>query len=738
MADRTSLTRRWSIFLADELAPSALAADVFSGLLIYALEVLFVISFAALVFAGPLANQLPRALGLIVLGDAVLLVVIALLSSYPGSMGVAQDTPGAIVGVAAAAIAANASLGTEQQFGTVLMMVVLTTVLTGACFILLGIFKLGGLVRFLPYPVMGGFLAGTGWLLAKGGIGIMAEVPMGLDWLSAPVLLHWLPGAILGVIAFGSITFFHRSYLLLPLLALGGILFYGAAALMNVPVARLDADGWLVGSIPAGSLSHWPLSAPVLSQVDWTVLIGQIPNLTPALVISVVGLLLNSGGLELVIKKDIDLNRELVAAGIANVVAGPLGGLVGYPAISLSTLNVQMSGGKRLVGLLTALLIGATVLFGASFLAYIPKVLLGAVLVYLGVSLLVEWIFQAWFRFPRLDFAVIVVILGIIIFSGFLNGILVGLLMAIALFVVSYSRTSLVKSAVTGREHRSRVTHSRTEEQLLETHGDELYLLELQGYIFFGAANRIFDQVRQHIQATPGVRFVLLDFGRVSGLDSTGLLSFARMLQWLQGQQIILGLSCPGGRLREQFVRGGWRERPGSLHFFADSDHAVEWWENQILAGAPEKAAAPADLAAQLRAIVGAQANVEKIVPYLCREEFGAGEYLMRQGDEPDKIYFVESGRVTVQSEIPGRPHIRRDKIGPGHMVGELAFYLGIRRTAAVVVDEPSVIYSLSMQTLADIEKADPAAAAAFHRINVLLLSERAVKIIRALDALEP
>src|SRR3954451_4619535 len=82
-----------------KLHPAAIANSLFSGLLFYLLEIIFVISFTALIFSGPLASQLPRALGFILLGNAILVGLTALLSSYPGSIGVAQDTPGAVLGV---------------------------------------------------------------------------------------------------------------------------------------------------------------------------------------------------------------------------------------------------------------------------------------------------------------------------------------------------------------------------------------------------------------------------------------------------------------------------------------------------------------------------------------------------------------------------------------------------------------------------------------------------------------
>jgi sulfate permease, SulP family len=102
-------------------------------------------------------------------------------------------------------------------------------------------------------------------------------------------------------------------------------------------------------------------------------------------------------------------------------------------------------------------------------------------------------------------------------------------------------------------------------------------MLQLQGFVFFGTANSLFARVREQVQRSPvAIRFVLLDFTQVSGLDSTGLLSFARMWQWIQEQKMTLILTELNARVREQFARGGFKAEPDSLRFFADLDHGLQ------------------------------------------------------------------------------------------------------------------------------------------------------------------
>jgi SulP family sulfate permease len=582
----TCKRKRFTLRTTEVSRATAFATGLLSGLLIYLLEVIFVISFAALVFSGHLASQMPQALGFILVGNVVLVGVMALFSSYPGSVGVAQDTPGVVLGVVVAASVATLPRASEaQQFATVVTMIAITTLMTGALLLALGILKLGGLARFLPCPVMGGFLAGTGWLLAKGGLSITDSAPFGPEWIRAPTLAHWLPGAIFGVLIFISAARIRHVFTLPVLLISGTLLFYGVAGVAHISLRELNAAGWLVGSIPAVSQSRLPLSVGVFSQVNWLVVLRQIPNLTPVPLISVVALLLNAGGLELLIKRDINLNRELVVAGAGNLAAGALGGLVGYSAISLSTLNYTMTGGKRLVGLVAALLLGLTVWFGSAMVMYIPKLILGAVLVYLGVGLLLEWVYKAWFRFPKIDFLIIVSVMAVIMVSGFLNGVIFGLVLSMVQFIVSYSRVSIVTCALSGRDYRSLLTRSPQQHQMLESAGDQLYILKLQGFVFFGTANSLCERLRAQVHNSPSViHFVVLDFTQVSGLDSTGLLSFYRIWQWSQEQKIMLVLTGLNAGVRDQFTRGGFEEQPSSLRFFADLDHGVQWCEETIIA----------------------------------------------------------------------------------------------------------------------------------------------------------
>jgi len=737
----TSRMSKFSEWLAGEIRLSNLATSLAAGLLIYTLEIIIITSFGALIYSGDLSGFLAQGIGLIIVGDAIICALVAIFSSYSGSIAIGQDAPSAVLAAAAATIAASfsANTGQPEQYMTVAMMILVTTLVTGLVFLSLGIFKLGKLVRYLPYPVMGGFLAGTGWLLFIGGIGVMAD-QLEISTLLLPnVLIRWVPGLLLGVVLVYSSKRF-TSPLGMPLVLAGYVgLFYLTTWLAGIPVTNLQSEGWLLGSFPSDGIWSFPLSADVITLVDWSAITGLTLNLIPIVVVSVIALLLNANGLELTINRDLDLDHELKITGFANVAASLFGGIVGYHAVSLSSLNHTLTGGRRLPGLIAAFLLSLTVFLGAAVLSYLPKTMLGGLLVFLGLSMLIEWVYHAWFKFPKIDFAIILTILVVIAARGFLVGIAVGLIMTIILFVISYSQVNVAKYVLSGKSYRSRVNRTYRELEVLSLRGEQMVIIKLQGFIFFGTANNLFERVQmlfQQEQSFP-LKYIILDFEQVSGMDSTGLLSFSKMLKLAGEKSSVILLASLPSRLNQQFTKGGFVDKPVGLVVFPDLDRAVEWCENGILEAAAINIGKAETLYEQLSHVIPGSAALQRLIGYFDIQNVEPGEVIIRQGDDPDLIYFIESGQVTAQFESPGREPVRLETMQGGRAVGEIGFYLGSKRTAAVVVDVSSVIYSLSKERLGEIEKNDPEAASMFHQVIVHLLGERVVHLMNVVNALQ-
>jgi len=702
------------------------------------LEVVLATSLAALVFSGELAQHRGAGIGLALLGGAVVMLVIAAFSSLPFSVGSIQDTTATIIALLAARIAA--AVPREDAFLTVVLAITVATVVAGLFFFVLGTLRLGDLVRYVPYPVIGGFLAGTGWLLAKGAVGVLTDVPVSISTLSevAAEAAKWLPGLAFALTVLW-VTRRRPHPAVIPLVSIGGIaLFYVVALISGQGVEGARDGGWLIGPFPSGGLWR-PWSIEALGGADWGAVLAQAVGMGTVLVVGVLTLLLNTTGIEVVTERDIDLNRELRAAGAANVAAGIGGGLIGFHALSLTTLAHRAGARTRLPGIVGAAICLATLVLGASALSLIPKPVLGGLLLYLGLGFLLDWVVLTWRRLPLVDYALVLLILAVIAAFGFLIGVAVGTLVALVMFVVEVSRGDVVNRAISGAAYRSKVDRDPEHLAILRAHGERIHMFELQGYLFFGTASSLLDRVKERLNdaGQQEARFVIIDFRRVTGLDSSAVLVFTKARQLAGSRGITLVLTGVGDRLRRQLERGGFAEDPdGGVRILPDLDRGVQWCEDRLLeeAGAPSSAAPP-PLEDQLRVSLGS-VDPSRLLPYLEAIEVEAGQTVMRQDEPSHGLYFLESGRLTVQLESPEGGRMRLRTMGPGTVVGEVTLYLGTPRTASVVAEVPSRLHRLSADALARMERGDPTVAAAVHRMFARLLAERLTDTLNEVEAL--
>jgi len=181
-------------------------AGITAGLVVGLIVVVVSISLATLIFSGGLSQYVSRGIGLFLFGGLTLSLVICLFGSLPGTAISPQDGPAALIAVGAVGIAGMlAGYSTPDSiYSTVVAGIILSSLVTGLTFFLIGQFKLGNLVRYIPYPVVGGFLAGTGWLLTRGAIEVMAGQTLSLQALrsliQSDMLLRWLPGTVFAVL----------------------------------------------------------------------------------------------------------------------------------------------------------------------------------------------------------------------------------------------------------------------------------------------------------------------------------------------------------------------------------------------------------------------------------------------------------------------------------------------------------------------------------------------------------
>ncbi|MFQ5929059.1 MAG: SLC26A/SulP transporter family protein [Acidobacteriota bacterium] len=719
-----------------EVLPRNRLPDLFSGLISGALTVTQSIAMAALIFSGEMSSHLPAGIGMALVGACIVGAIVALKASFPLTIAGPQSASSVIIALGVSYIAGGMSAvgSAEQVFPTVFVFIAITSLLVGLFLFTLGCFQLGTLIRFIPYPVVGGVLAGTGWLLCQGSIKVMTGETVSLEELvrlfQSDWVVLWMPGLIFAFVLLVTSRLFKGVWVLPSLLLAAVVLFYLALWMYDISLSQASRRGMLLGPFPEGGLWE-PIRLSTLIQVDWRLLVGQTVSIMTIMSVIAVSLLLNATGLELSTRSDIDLDQELRAAGIGNMAAGLGGGMVGYQLLGFSVLNSRAGASSRLVGLLSAGLCAAALVLGGPALSYFPKPIIGGLLLFLGLSFLVEWLYDGWAKLQRVDYLLVITILFFIGTVGFLEGVGIGILIAVIFFAVNYSRVEVTKHVLSGETHRSNVERPRSQQELLQKKGGQIFILRLQGFLFFGSANNLFEKVRQRIDALrigqEPVRYIVLDFQLVNGLDSSVVLSFMRMKQLAQAKHIAILFTHTSANIHRQLVRAGFFEEVDSVcHTFPDLDRGVEWCENKILESENATTAGPLPFATLLNEIFSGQEDYGmRFVSYLEEVEVPAGQFLFRQGQSAKDLYFIVSGQLSALLESKEGGPIRLRSMGSGTLVGEMSVYADAARSASVRAERPSKLYRLSAEKLNNMQEHDPEVALAFHRFVVRLLSSR-------------
>jgi SulP family sulfate permease len=453
------------------------------------------------------------------------------------------------------------------------------------------------------------------------------------------------------------------------------------------------------------------------------------------MILNAISVLFNYSGLELIIKQDVDLDRELKMTGFSNILAGFGGTPPGYLTLSETSMAYNIGARSRLSSIVVVLVCTFTLFFGANVLSIFPKVILGGLLLNLGLSFLEEWLYDTWAKLTRNDYFVIVLILFVIAAVGFLEGIVIGLLMSIVLFVLSYSKVEVVKHELTGTTFHSNVERSQHLKRIIADHGEQISILSLQGFIFFGTANRLLDRVKERVEneETSHLKYLIFDFRQITGLDSSTINSFNKLRIMAKNHSFKVVFCGLDKDINNQLKAGGLLpDHDGVFVEFDDLDHGLERCENELIEQYkkldkelfdPEKTDSFKD-------------QFTGIAEYFEEKKVASDTIIIEQGKDPGGIYFIESGRITVRLDTGSAEGIRLKSLGAGTVVGEVSLYLGSKASASVLTETDCVIYFLSKDNFQKLNLSSPAKAAELHTYIVKLLSDRLAKSNATIQAL--
>jgi SulP family sulfate permease len=685
------------------------------------------ISYAALIWSGStLEPFLSSGLHAALIAATVQALVVALTSSLPFAIAGPDSNATAILAVMAAGLATAGSasfVSGERLAPTVLLMLALTAVLTGLIVFLLGALRWGRVARLLPYPVAGGFLAGSGYLVVTGAFKVLTREP--LTWNGIGAL--WRTPALAAMVAFAVaaallvLPRIWRHFLVVPSVIVAGfLLFYAGLWISGESIEAARVDGLLLNPLAEG---EWTLPFTPLGGHAWRQLVAEWRDFLAMVVVVIVTILLNAAGLELATRRDVDLDRELRASGLGNIVAGLGGGMVGYISLSRSLLNVQAGAASRAAGVWTAVFCAAAAFVFTRGIAFVPRPVLAGLLLYLGLALFREWLWEAYWKLPLREYALIVVILVLMGAHGVITGVAFGLVVASMFFVVSYSRADYIRHNLSGSLHRSNKERSLEDMEALAELGNRARALSLQGYLFFALASSLVETCRDLI-VHQRVRYLLLDFRMVQGLDASVALSFGKLHQLCVQENVTLALS--GLRPDLERVLRQIRFLPhDEIHLVPDLDRGLEWIEERLLEGGDGTGArGRSDVRRLLAPHFGSDA-LDVLLSVCEAVELPKDAALIRRGETGDALYFVEHGELSVLVTLTDGTVKRVRKLGPGTVVGEMALYSGHPRSADVVAETDCRVYRLTAEGFTRLEREHPRAAMQFHSFVVKLLSQR-------------
>ena len=707
-----------------DFIPSLIAGTI-SGIIF----VVSAMALAALIFTGPLSSYLPQGIGILLVGSIIFALFSALTATYPLILSAPQDIPIAILALMAVSIGAgiNGQMVAEEAFQFIFVAIGVTSVLVGLFFWILGRFRLGKLVRFIPFPVVGGFLAGTGWLIVKFSFTMMTDMDLTLvnleRFIESDILFQWFPGLVFAVVMLLAGRRFSH-YLLTPGILTGSIiLFYGIMFAQGFTFGELENRGFLLGPFPEGGLfPGFPFE--YVPDFRWDLFLVHLPAIATMMILSAISVLFNYSGLELIVKEDFDLDKELRLTGYSNILAGIAGAPAGYLTLNETSLAYNIGSRSRLPSIIVAVFCGIALLIGAQALSIFPKVVLGGLLLNLGLEFLVEWLVDTWKRLHKSDYLVIVLILIVIGTVGFLEGIVIGLLMSIALFVINYSKVEVVKYELTGKTFNSNVERSEYLRKILDDNGDQIFILPLQGFIFFGTANKLLQRVLDRIESdtSNSMKYLLSDFRQVTGMDSSAVNSFNKLKIMAENHKFQVLLCGLDQDINEQLlIEGLIPDDSNLIQIFVDLDHGLEWCEEQIIQTVLKDS----------NAVDGIRDNsvfrimLNDISEYLEEQDVPADMVIIEQGKKAGGIYFLESGHFTVRLDSGKGEQIRLKTLGPGTVVGEVSLYLGSEASASVVTDVDCRIYYLSKENFKKLQLEAPEKTTMLHSYVVKLLSDR-------------
>jgi SulP family sulfate permease len=305
---------------------------------------------------------------------------------------------------------------------------------------------------------------------------------------------------------------------------------------------------------------------------------------------------------------------------------------------------------------------------------------------------------------------------------GVLPAVGLGVLFSGVTFLLNYSRASVIRHRLSGLTLSSHVSRVPQQQQILQKQGNQIQVLQLQGYLFFGSANQLLRQVKPLLtvqDATP--QYIILDFAQVSGIDSSAVYSFIRLQQTTPPDVfVVLTHLTPGHR--QLLDRAGCFAQPSVYHLEPDLEQGLRWCEEELLAAISWRRKRYMPLPLLLGPMFADADHIPTFMTYLEQLKLNAEAILFEFNQRADTLYFLESGQVSTYLDQTGQSQ-REWTYQSGTIIGTTAFYLNQPYTVRALVEQPSIVFTLHRNRWEDLKRDHSDVAAAFQEILIAQLS---------------
>lgn len=592
-----------------------------------------------------------------------------------------------------------------------------------------GLLRIGTLVRYVPLPVLAGFMSGIAVLIVAAQIpllfGLPPSSPLDLESLRAAQPATLAVALATAAVIWGVAWRRPRAPAALVGLVAGSLLY----AALHVALPDLPL-GPLTGFVSAEPIGGWsPLA--LLPGAAGALLMRHLGDLlVTALLLALIASLestLAAAATDQECNRRHDPNRELFVYGAANLAAGLLGGLPVVLLRARAMATLQAGGRSNRAALSTALVSGLLFVACGPLIALLPICVLAAVMLRVAASLVDRWTRDLLRQFAAGDrtrdrlegLGVVVLVCGATLSFGFVVGVAVGVLLSVALFVGSLER-SLIRSRRTALQRPSRRIYAAAAEQWLHGARGRIRVLQLEGAVFFGNADRLAEEV-DALEAA--CRTLILDLGRVTTIDASGAMMLTNLSRKLDARGVQLWLA--GAAAHQRILRAFGFPPADRVNVHADLDHAVEAAEQGLLAeaGRPHSGAAVALRDCMLFDGLSAP-QLERVQARCVERRLGRGGVLFRKGDPGDRLYVLTEGSISIIDPAGAERRLERRYVtlSPGMMLGETAMLDGQGRSADAVADIDSTVLELRRD---DVDTLDAELVARLYRNIATHLSQR-------------